>query len=213
MTRNFTLDTTAAKEANSGGKRITEPGPYVGKIKAAFHEANRNGTESVNLVFEADNGQEIGPLALYTHKGDGTELPSYKTLHAILACCRLRTMESKPGKVTLYDFDTKADVVKDKDTYPALVSKRIGLVLQGEEYENNAGDVKVRMIIAAPYCAESRRMADEVLTSAPEAKALDKYLVWFEGHKVKPLRASAGTRAPRAQPAPAGDFPDDSIPF
>jgi hypothetical protein len=220
MTRNYSLDTTAAKEANSGGKRITEPGAYAGKLLAAFGETNANGTESVNFIFEADNGQQIGPLALYTYKGDGTELPSYKMLNAIMACARVRTLDAKPGKVTLYDFDTKAEVTKDKSCYPALVGQRVGLVLQGEEYTNRNGEVKQRMIISAAYCAATRRMAEEVLTSAEEAKALDKYLAWFESNKVKPLRNEGVNRRPSngagyGEP-PAhhrDDFPSDEITF
>lgn len=215
MSRNFDFDPTAAKEANSGGKRITEPGQYTGKFRAAFYETNANGTESVNLVFVADNGQEVGPLALYTHKGDGTELPSYKTLNAIMACTRIRKLEGKTGRVSLYDFDSQKDVEKEKLTYPALVGPRIGLVLQGEEYENRKGEIKVRMVIGAPFCAESKRMAEEVLTSAAEPKALDKYLSWFESHKVKPLRNNGGGRqsirgSESEPPADWGDrFPDD----
>lgn len=216
MSRNFDLDTSAAKDANSGGKRITQPGPYAGTFRSAFYESNKNGTESVNLVFVAENGQEVGPIALYTHNGDGEALPSYKMLNAIMACMRLRKLESKPGKVTLYDFDRKAEVTKEKTCYPALVGPRIGLVLQGEEYENRNGEVKVRMVIAAAYDADSKRMADEVLTQAADAKALPKFLEWFEGHQVKPLRGTprrTNDNQP-ARPSAADDFADDSdIPF
>ena len=215
MTREYNLDTTAAKDANSGGKRITEPGPYVGKFRAAFYEKNERGTESVNLIFVSDSGQEVGPLALYTHNGSGEPLPSYKTLNAIMACMRVRKLEAKPGKVSLYEFDSKQEVEKNKTIYPALVGPRIGLVLQGEEYENRNDEIKVRMVIAAPYDADSKRMAEEVLSQAQDAKALDKFLVWFEGHKVKPLRAGRAT--PQRQSATTSiavdDFVDDDIPF
>lgn len=216
MSRNFDLDTAAAKDANSGGKRITEPGAYTGKFRAAFYEKNQNGTESVNLMFVSDSGQEVGPLALYTHNSKGEPLPSYKTLNAIMACMRLRKLDSQQGKVTLYDFDQQADVAKEKEVYPALAGARVGLVLQGEEYENNRGEIKTRMIIGAPFDAESRRMADEVLSQAESAKALDRYLEWFERNKIKPLRN--GTPATRVQKAAQGqpannDFVDDDIPF
>jgi len=217
MSRNFDLDTTAAKDSNSGGKRITEPGLYTGKFRAAFYEKNERGTESVNLIFVSDSSQEVGPLSLYTHNGKGEPLPSYKTLNAIMACMRLRKLESKQGNVTLYDFDQQADVVKSKEIYPALIGPRIGLVLQGEEYENNRGEIKTRMIIGAPFDAESRRMADEVLGQSEVAKALDRYLEWFERNKIKPLRSGTPATA-RVQKAAQGqpannDFVDDDIPF
>ena len=216
MSRNYSLDTQAAKDANSGGKRITEPGPYTGKFRAAFYEKNDRGTESVNLVFVSDSGQEVGPLALYTHNGQGEPLPSYKTLNAIMACMRLRGLESKPGKVSLYDFDSKQEVTKDKDCYPSLVGPRIGLVLQGEEYENRNDEIKTRMVIAAPFDAESRRMAEEIISKSETAQALDKYLIWFNDHKIKPLKGAASSRPQRGQSASqptADDFLDDDFRF
>lgn len=215
MTREYNLDTAAAKDANSGGKRITEPGPYLGKFKSAWYEQNDKGTESVNLIFAAENGQEVGPLALYTHNGSGEPLPSYKTLNAIMACMTVRKLEAKPGQVTVYDFDRKAEVTKDKTCYPALEGKRVGLVLQGEEYENRNGEIKTRMLVAAAYDAETLRMADEVLSGATEAHSLPKYLAWFEGNKVKPLRGKSGRpQGGQSQMAqPTDDFIDDDIPF
>lgn len=216
MSRNFDLNTTAAKEANSGGKRITEPGIYVGTFRAAFYEKNPKGTESVNLLFVSESGQEAGPLALYTHNAAGEELPSYKTLNAILACQKLRAIRAVPGKVTLWDGERQAEVEKAKDTYPAMVGPRIGLVLTGEEYENRNGEIKTRLVIAAPFNPDTRQMADEVLGQSP-ATALDRYLGWLDSKArwVKPLQ---GSRRPAPAAGgygaqPAADFDSDSIPF
>lgn len=212
MARNYDLDTTAAKEANSGGKRITEPGVYVGTFRAAWAETNDKGTESVGLFFHSDQGQEAGPLMLYTHNGKGEALPSYKTLNAIMACLKVRKLEAKRGNVTFYDHDTRKDVQREKDTYPALVGKRVGIVLQGEEQEYQ-GELKKRLQLAAPFCAETRRMAGEILEPRPTADALDKYLVWFEANKWRHAKAAksppAGSRTRDVAP---DDF-DDAIPF
>lgn len=206
--RNFELDRKAAEEANNGGKRITEPGVYTGKFRAAWHEKNEKGTESVNLIFASDSGQECN-LVLYVYNGRDEQLPSYKMLNAIMACMRQRKLEAKRGRVAIYDFDRKEDVEKEKDCYPALTTGRVGLVLQAEEYENNQGDLKTRLLIAAPFEAESRKMADEVLSSANEAKALERFLIWFEQHQVKPLKTSK----PRPAAAVGGSMDDDEIPF
>lgn len=207
MMRDFELDRKAAEEANTGGKRITEPGVYTGKFRAAWHEQNDKGTESVNLIFASDSGQECS-LVLYVYNNVGQELPSYKMLNAIMACMRVRKLEAKKGRVSIYDFDRKADVEREKVCYPAMTQNRIGLVLQAEEYENRDGDTKTRLLIAAPFEAESRKMADEVLSSAPEAKALDRFLGWFEKHKVKPLLG----KMPR-NPSMSSQPDDDEIPF
>lgn len=208
--RTYALDTTAAKEANNGGKRISEPGEYTGKIRAAWHEVNEKGTESVHIIFASDGGQEAGPLALYTHKGDGTTLPSYKTLNAIMACCKVRELKPTRGPVKLWNRDANAEVEKQKDIFPALSGKPLGLVLQAEEYENRNFEVKERMVIAAPFEAGTRKMAEEVLTQSPDAKALDKYLTWFSnGHQVKKLKSRNHAES---APAPQSDNFDD-IPF
>lgn len=212
MARDFTLDATAAKEANTGGKRITEPGAYVGTFKQAWYEKNEKGTESLNFTFVSDGGQEAGPLALYTHNGAGEELPSYKTFHAILACMKQRGIKAQPGKVTLWDYDSKQEVEKPKDTYPALVGPKVGLVLTTEDYDGRNG-VKSRIVIGAPFCPDSRQMADEVLSSKP-AEALDKYTAWLDKsgrwHKPLPGNRSSG---PQQSVQSADDFADDDIPF
>lgn len=206
------LNASLAKEANSGGKRITEPGDYVGVIRQAWFEENERGTKSVHISFAADNGQEAGPLPLYIYNSEGKELPSLKTLNAILACLRLRDAKSRPGKVTVWDYDQGAEVQRDKAIYPELIGKRIGLVLQGEEYMTSKGEQRMRLLIAAPFEFDTRRMAAEVLDQSPDATALDRFLKWFEDHKVK---QAGGQRKPAQKPVPAGSYDDfsDDIPF
>lgn len=207
MARDFTLDTEAAKEANTGGKRITDAGTYVGTFKQVWYEQNDKGTDSVNFTFVSDSGQEAGPLALYTHNNVGEELPSYKTFNAILACMKQRGVKSQPGKVSLWDFDTRTEVVKQKDIYPALVGPKIGLVLTTEDYDGRNG-VKARIVIGAPFNADSRQMADEVLGSK-SAEALDKYTAWLDksGRWHKPLPANRSSQSS----APVNSFHDDDL--
>ena len=211
MARDYTLNATAAKEANSGGKRITEPGAYTGTFRAAWYEVNGNGTESVGLFFLSDQGQEAGPLMLYTHNGKGDELPSFKTLNALMACLKLRKLEVKPGRVKFYDHDSRSDVERDKETYPAIVGKRIGIVLQGEEQEYQ-GELKKRLQLVAAFCPETRRMAAEIIDSKPTAEALDRYMTWFEQNKWRHVKSKQSVKRQEPAPADANDF-DDDIPF
>lgn len=212
MPRTYDLDPAAAKEANSGGKRITDPGAYNGSFRAAWSETNAKGTESVCLIFVNDAGQEVGPLMLYTHNGEGKALPSYKMLNALMACMKLRQITVAPGKVKLYDFDAQQDIERDKQCYPQLVGPKVGLVLQGEEYENRSSEVKTRLVIAGCYEAGTRRMADEILNKADSAKSLDRFLAWFESHKVKPLKAGRPAGVGGGGNAPSA-IDDDEIPF
>lgn len=217
MSRNYDLNPTAAKEANSGGKRIADTGCYVGHFRAAWYEKNNKGTESVNLIFVNDAGQEAGPLSLYTHNGDGKELPSYKMLNAIMACMKQRKLTTQRGRVKLWDSASNSEVEKEKDTYPMLVGPKIGLLLTAEEYLNRDDKVKQRLVIAAPFEHDTQRMADEVLTQATEAVALKKFSDWLtkSDRWLKPLEASRKPTAAQSgsQSYSSDGFDDPSIPF
>jgi len=218
MARNFALDTNAAREANTGGKRITETGKYVGTIVSAFYEKNQNGTESVNFMFASDQGQEAGPLVLYTHNGVGEALHGFKVLSAIMVCTKQRALTTQPGAVQLYDFDAGNVVTKTKETYPELTGKKIGFVLQKEEYHNGAGELRYRILIAAPFEYGTELMANEILDKMAQPKALAKYMEHIAANpvrKAKPRGANtaAAQKSTQSFQSPADDFLDDSIPF
>ena len=213
MANTYALDETAAKEASSGGKRITDAGAYEGKLKFAWEEVNDNGTVSVNLIFESDSGQNAGPLAIYTFNGKGDELRGYKTVNAMIACMKLKGIRPQQGSVTLWDYDAKQEVQKTKDVFPGLVGPRIGLILTTEDYEKRDGNIGSRLNISAVYNPDTRQMANEVIDNTA-AKALDGYIAWLDKsgkwHKPlanKPQQQSYGGRQIDEQ------FQDDDLNF
>jgi hypothetical protein len=218
MARDYILDAQAAKEANTGGMRITESGRYTGRFTAAWYEQNDKGTESVHFLFKADDGREAGPLALYTHNGAGEPLPSYKTFNAILTCLKVRGIKAVQGKVALYDYNAGGMVEKVKPLYPELANKPIGLLLQGEEYAKSSGDIGTRMIIVGPFDPATGKMAAEILANT-EPKALASLERWLEVNPVKKLKNRPSTPADRYADSHAGSGSgaggafDDDIPF
>lgn len=212
MARSYALDTQAAKEANTGGKRITETGKYIGTITAAFYEKNQRGTESVNIMFTSDNGQECGPLNLYTHNGDGKELSGYKTLNALMTCCRVKKLTFNVEALDLYDYEKQKVVSKQKECAAELKGAKVGLVLQQEEYAKNSGEVGERMVIAAPFEAATELMAVEILSGVKQPQALGSYMVFIGKNPVRKLRNNQGQQSGPA-PAPTDDAFDDDIPF
>lgn len=213
MARSYALDTQAAKEANTGGKRITETGKYIGTITAAFYEKNQKGTESVNIMFVSDNGQECGPLNLYTHNGDGKELAGYKALNALMTCCRVKALNFQMEAIDLYDYDEQKVLSKQKECAVELKGKKVGVVLQQEEYRKGTGEVGERMVIAAPFEASTELMAVEILSGVKEAQALGSYMVFIGKNPVRKLRDGQHSQAaPQAAPNGADQF-DDDIPF
>lgn len=228
--RTYQLDPQAARDANSGGRRITEAGAVVGKITQAWHEKNDRGTEAFVFSFEANNGQTAGPIALYTHNGKGEDLPSFDTVCSLLACLRLRGIRPAPGKVTVYDYETQQDVTKPKDVYPELTGKAIGVLFRLEEYVKqrgqSAGEVGTRLVVHGFYDPATTLMAGEILDQAREPKQYARELAYVEANPVKKLKGG-GTGARGGAPnrdrpdtahanqqgAFVDDFADDDIPF
>lgn len=223
--RTYNLDPNAAKSANSGGKRITEAGRFTGVISQAWHETNDNGTEAFVFSFKADNGQEAGPISLYTHNRAGEALPSFDTLCSLMACLRLRSLAPAPGRVTVYDYDNQQDVTKQKDVYQPLFGKRIGVLFRQEEYTKRrgqqAGEKGTRLIVHGFFDPATHLMAAEILDQQKEAKQYERELAYVEANPVKPERNSGGQRGGyggqqpphMGTPPMADDFADDDIPF
>lgn len=211
MARDFNLDTNAAMDASSGGKRIKDPGVYTGRIINAWYEVNSNGTESVQILFQSDSGQEVGPLPLYTHKSNGEVLSGFNVFNAILACSKLKAVKAKNGSVQLYDYDTKTTATKQKEVYPELSGKPIGLVLRAEEYENRDKEVKERLVIVAPFDPQTKLTADEILKKELTPRSLERISAWVQKEPVKRLKKKPADAYQALQQT--SGFDDDDIPF
>lgn len=220
MARAYNLDTQAAKEANTGGKRITETGKYPGTITAAFYEQNQKGTESVNIMFVADDGREVGPLNLYTHNANGEPLSGYKMLNALMTCAKVRALSWKVEPLELYDFDRREVVTKQKEIAVELKGKKIGLILQKELYNKQSGEQGERMLIAAAFEAGTELMAVEILSGLKDPIALGSVVAYIAKNPIKYAKdtnqqAASNSRSPQSaqQPMPDYDSFDDDIPF
>ena len=226
--RSFNLDPEAAKQANNGGKRINESGKYVGTIKAAWHEVYPSGAEAVLIKFDSDQGQEAGPLMLFTHGKDGQTLGGFNTVQAMMTCVQARALTPQQGQVELYDFDTQKEVTKQKDIYPELTGKRIGLLLREEHVTEkdgtpktrDDGSIKTRMIMFAPFCAETERTASEILERVTQGKKLATMVQWLQENPLKKAKKAPMPHDPRPQqtsyqPDNGGypDWNDSDIPF
>lgn len=194
--RDYTLDTQAARQATAGGQRISESGAYSGVIVAAWYEQKPTGSECVVIQFKAENGQTAGPLSVYTHGKTGEPLGGLNMVNAILTCAKVRNISAKPGKVTLYDYDSKQDVEKTKQVFPELAGKPMGLLLQNEEFKatqgERSGEIMTRLTIFGCYEPSTKRMAPEVLDQSP-AKLLEAKTKYLEANPVRKAKGAKVT--------------------
>jgi hypothetical protein len=212
MSRNYYLNTDAAKQADQMGNRITETGKYVGVIVSAEAVTSKKGSDGVELSFKDDNGATADFLTLWTHNKDGKELFSFKTLNALMTCCEVKALETAQGEVTKWDADSNSRIKQKATVYPTLQGKRVGLLLQKAEYEKGDGSIGTKMEIALPFNAATERTASEVLAKAQKAEKMAQVLAILKDRPLQKRKDSAP--AAQGQHAPgAGSFADDDIPF
>lgn len=217
MARTYTLDTKAAIEANNHSNFISTTGKYIGMIKACYYDKNQNGTESVNILFESKDGKEAPLLTIYTHNGQGEPLMGYNLFNALMTCCKVKTTTWVDELVEVYNFATKQNEKQQKEVCVELKNKPIGLVLRQEEYQNNAGELKTKVVLHAPFEANTELMANEILGRVTTPMALASTMEWIAREPIKKLKVNnqqvSNSNQSQSSVPNIDNFADETIPF
>lgn len=207
----YTLDMDAAKQADTGGGRITETGKYIGQFKVAKKVLSTKGTQGIEFSFEATNGQSADYLSMWTVNQAGERIYGFKQLMALMTCLRVKGMSASMATIEEYDRDSNGMVKKQAEVYKDLMNKPIGILLQMEEYEKKDGTVGEKPAFAGFFDAKTEQVATEVLEQA-QPKILEKLI-----GQLVPVRKLKGSRsaapASHSNSMPPSAFDDDSIPF
>ena len=207
MSRTYNLDPKAASAADNTISRIDASGKYVGTLTRAEAVVSRQQTEGVEFSFKADDGQAADFLTLWTYNAKGEALPSLKALNAIMTVCRAKTITPTAGQVEKWDAASHARVKVAATIFPELTGKRVGLLLQREEYAKSDGTTGTKMNIFGVFDAESELTASEILAKKTQPEVLARMVASLRD---KPLNGAKST--PAAQAPGAADL-DDDIPF
>lgn len=205
----YTLDTDAAKQADTGTGRITETGKYVGQFTKAKKVMSIKGTQGIEFTFETTNGQTADYLSMWTVNADGDHIYGYKQLMALMTCLKVRSIDTKAAEVEEYDKDSNSMVKRKAEVFPALMNKPIGILLQMEEYQKKDGSIGEKAAFAGFFDPQTEQVAVEILDKS-EARVLEKLVSQLV--PVKKLKGSRPAAAP-SHGAPSDSFMDDSIPF
>ena len=201
--RSYTLDTTAAQQANQNSY-IDQTGKYVGIFTIAKALTSRSGTEGIEFSFRAQDGRQANYLTLWTFNTKGEALYGFKVLNALMTVMGVKELTPKSGSITKQD-GSKEDVI----AYPDLHNKPVGLVLQKEFYFKDNGEEGYKFNIFAPFQASTELMAKEVLEGKVQPQALASII---SNLKDKPAPAQQQRQAPAGnvyQDARNGSQPDD----
>jgi len=186
--RKYEFNEESARQAGVSNF-IDATGKYKGSITQAKLVMSRQGTEGVELTFEAEDGRVANYLQLWTFDKDGKPIYGKKVMDALMCCARVKTLTPQE---TIIDG-------QNTTVLPGLHGRRIGLLLQREEYLKRDGDVGYKFNIYAPFHADTELMAAELLDGKTTPEALPKVL---EGLRDKPLRSRpAGNQSSSGHPA------------
>lgn len=212
----LSLNAADAKKADNFSSIIRDSGKYIGIITRAEKLLSKNKVEGLGLSIKTDDGASASYLDIYTMKPDGTKLQGYNLVQAILCCARVRSAED--GQITFekWDNNERRMVQMTGPGYPALMGKKIGLILQKELATNtNTGLDTERLNIVGVFEPGTNLMSSEILDGKTKAEKIDFAMKMIERTPVRDKRQKgyqppAGNHA--AQPAHADEFSDD-IPF
>jgi hypothetical protein len=198
-------------ETNVGG-RIETSGAYVGHFTLAKEKTAKTGTKGIEFNFEAEDGRVARYLTLWLTRANGEKIEyPYSLLSALMACLNVKNIESTPETVDEWNQATGMMMPTEAQTFPDLINKPIGVLLQREErlWE---GKTYVSMKIAQFYDPSDRSTPAEIMSGNRAGHALDKLVGNLRETVVR-------NDAPPAEAMPASDnasfaaIDDDDVPF
>ncbi|WP_228273088.1 hypothetical protein [Acinetobacter radioresistens] len=208
----FTLNAESAKQADAGG-RIEQTGKYIGIIKSMEFTTAKSGAQGFEINFESDS-KEYATISIWTISKDGQPLSGTHKVNALLACCGVRALTPTDQKLEKYDFDTKQKVMRLCTVAPEMTNKRVGLLLQRENYLNTQGQQRHQMNLFASFSADSELMAKEVLDrkTTPELlpKALDRLLAIGDSNRQPSSNQSGGYAQPQTNYQSSNSYPSNN---
>lgn len=209
----YNLDTEAAKQADTGGGRITESGKYVGTFTKAKKVISKKGTQGIEFSFASNGGQSADYLSVWTLNADGEQIYGYKQLMAIMTCLKVRGIDTKYASVQEYDKNSNSMIDVEIEAYADLERKPIGILLQMEEYEKKDGSVGEKPSFAGFFDPKTEQVATEILEKS-DSKILEKLVGQLTPvKKLKGARAAAAPSHHGRQQSPSFADMDDDIPF
>jgi len=211
------LNAAMAKNADKTSSIIRETGKYVGIITRAEKLRSQNGTEGVGFSFKTDDGSTANYLDVYTVKADGKELWGNNIVQAILCCTRVK--DAPEGEIAFerWDSEVREMVPTKAPGYPALMGKRIGLILQKEiQSHYQTGADQERINIVRVFEADTGLTSSEILEGKTKPQKVDEFMKTLLPVRDSRKKGAASVVTLSQQQAAAGqkssEF-DEDIPF
>lgn len=211
----YSLNTTAARQAEERSGRINEIGKFVGIFTRAEDVVSSKDTRGIDFAFETPERQSAN-FTLWTFNADGKELYGFKQLQSLMTCLRVKEMAPKAAIVRKWDRTAGGMVDVEGMIFEALMKKPIGILFETEEYQKyenkQPAGVGTKVVPAYFFDASSEMTASEILDKKVTPAQLAKLVLTL---RHRPLRGKS-TAAADSGGVPAGaggSIEDDDIPF
>lgn len=207
----FTLDTNAVNKADSVSNHITTSGYYEGTFKRVSDQIGREGGHGVKFEFESVDGLTT-EFTLWVESKTGEKTFSRDILNAGMACLKLRQVLAQQGTVREWDSVAKSFIEKQGIIYPDFCGKKIGIIIQKQEYIKNDGSIGFQINLKHFINAETKQTGGEVLRSVP-AEKFDKLVTRYEDIKIEKPKQTPPTQTANVVPVHCEAEVGEPIPF
>jgi len=202
-------------ETNFGG-RIETSGAYIGRLTLAKERTAKTGTTGIEFNFEADDGRVARYLTLWVARANGEKIEyPYSLLSALMACLDVKNIESTTETIDEWNTASGMMAPTEAQTFPALMNKPIGILLQREEREWE-GKTYVSMKIVQFFDPRDRSTPSEIISGKRSGQALEKMVTNLRETVVRadaPPAGAAPAGASSTSSAGFSDIDDDDVPF
>lgn len=208
----YSLNTTAARQAEERSGRIAEIGKYVGLFTRAEDITSAKGTRGIDFAFETPERLSAN-FTLWTLNAKGEQLYGFKQLQALMTCLRVRDIAPKSAVVRKWDSASQGMVNVEGSVFEDLMNKPIGILFETEDYAKNDKSVGTKVVPAYFFDAKSELTASEILDKKFTPAQITKLLPTLK-HRL--LKTGAGNASPAASGTQVDgglSSMDDDIPF
>jgi hypothetical protein len=201
------------------GVFIRETGFYSCTITKAYEQKSQN-TLSEAIAFEVvtDTGATVR-FSLWVVGKEGTsldkngkELSAVTAVNDLMILLDIENLQSKPGKVKIYDFELKQETDQRKMVFSELIGQQIGIIFDMRPNTYN-GKTTMRPEFAGFYDAETRKSAAEKINDS-DAVSWQRNLDFLtdDSHTIKQA-VNQPNSTQNSAPVDPFDLDDNDIPF
>lgn len=213
----FTQDTSKLRTFSPGA--IKQTGFYPCTITKAYENQSASSlSQSIRFEVVADTGQ-IGRFDLWVIGKDGgstdkngNPLSALTDVNDLMVLLNIKDLQSKPGKVSIYDFDLKQDVEQRKMVFAGLIDQSIGIIFEMRDNTYN-GKTTQRAEFAGFFDAETKQSAYEYVNNEDAVACDNRLKLLLEDNHINKQANSQPNAPQNSAPVDPYNIDDDDTQF